>query len=357
MTKKNILFVLIIWFTIFLWVIVYFQTQYKSFLKSTLNTQIIVEKWDNSKKIAKKLCKNIKDNCFNIKTYLYFHKHSKIIPWTYIFSWENIEQIFKQLEKGPKYKYIKFTILPWWTKFDIVKYIKVETRWQELIEFQDNSNIFLKLMTDKDFIKKMKNKYPILNDFWNISSLEGFIYPDTYFFKKSDLNSSLFPQLLIKTSLKNFSQKWKKLKKQCNKKCNPYNLTNYEVLILSSIVEKEERNDKNKPLVADVFLKRYKNHWKLGADWTLCYWLKVDSKNCQKYMWNKYLKDTTNKYNTRAVLWLPPTPVGNPTINTIKAVMFPEKNNYWYYLHDKTWKIHFAKNANQHNVNKNLYLK
>jgi UPF0755 protein len=103
--------------------------------------------------------------------------------------------------------------------------------------------------------------------------LEGFIYPDTYFFKKEDLSSILFPELLIKTAIKNFSNKWKKIYSDCknNKNCNPYKLSIYEILILASIVEKEERNSKNKPYIGDILIRRYKNNWLIGTDWTLCY--------------------------------------------------------------------------------------
>jgi len=68
----------------------------------------------------------------------------------------------------------------------------------------------------------------------------------------------LFPQLLIKTAIKEFVNKTKNLNWN-----NPYNLTPYEVLILASIVEKEEFTEKNKPLIADILIRRYKNNWKI----------------------------------------------------------------------------------------------
>ena len=106
-----------------------------------------------------------------------------------------------------------------------------------------------------------------------------------------------------------------------------------------------------------MLTRRYKKNWFIGADWTLCYGLKVNSKDCKNYMYNKYLKDKKNIYNTRTNLWLPPTPVGNPTISSIKAVLFPEKNPYWYYLHWKDGQIHFWKNSSEHEANKYRYLK
>jgi UPF0755 protein len=84
------------------------------------------------------------------------------------------------------------------------------------------------------------------------------LYPDTYFFKPEDLKSILFPQLLIKTAIKNFYQKTKNLSWE-----NPYNLSPYQVLIIASIVEKEAAKSENKPYIADILIRRYLNHRKI----------------------------------------------------------------------------------------------
>jgi UPF0755 protein len=172
------------------------------------------------------------------------------------------------------------------------------------------------------------------------------------------LKSLLFPQLLIKTSLKKFWEEWIDLWDICQKdtKCNPYKLSPYEILILASIVVKEEKNKENKAKIADILIRRYKNYRLIWADWTLCYGLGIPSKNCYKNINYSTLNDKRNLYNTRANKGLPPTPVGNPTIEDIKAVLYPEKNEYWYYLHDKSGKIHFWKDLNEHLSNKAKYL-
>ncbi len=215
------------------------------------------------------------------------------------------------------------------------------------------------MVDDEWFIKYIRKNFTFLDSFWDIRSLEGFIYPETYYFKSGDFKSVLFPELLIKTSLKEFGKKAFTLFKNCDisKWCNPYRLTNYEILIIASIVEKEEFNKKNMPYIADILIRRYKNGWFLGADWTLCYGLKIISKECSKYLYNDYLKDKNNLYNTRARKWLPPTPVWNPSIYSIKSVLYPKKNNYWYYLHGCNWKIYFARNASEHNFNKRFLCK
>ncbi len=324
----------------------YFYSDYKSFKTTEFNIDTIdIESGDSWKKVINKLCNKI-DNCLNLSLYARFNDISDIKKWVYSFSWTTITWIFEQFAKWPPISYVKYTIIPWDTKFDIKA--KLEKTSSKAI-----ADKFLKLIDDKDFIAKLD--YDFLNDFPKIDSLEGFLYPDTYYFKPSDLKSIMFPELLIKTALKNFQKKWKSI--DCNKNCNPYDLTNYENLIIASIIEKESIHSKNKPLIADVLIKRYKNNWKIGADWTLCYGLKIPSFECKNYLYNRYLNDTSNKYNTRALVWMPPTPIWSPSLDTIQSTLFLEQNSYWYYLHDTTWTIHFWKNLQEHNYYKNKYLR
>jgi len=330
---------------LFLWILIYFFYSFKSFENRTYNINSIkIEKWDTWKKVMKKLCNKIW-NCLNLTIYSKLHNIDDIKPWVYTFSWKTINWIFEKFKKWPSL-YLRFTILPWETKFDIENKL-------EKVSSKKVANKFLKLIDDGKFIKTLK--YSFLKDFFNIKSLEWFIYPDTYFFKPSDFKSILFPELLIKIALNNFQKKWSSIK--CNKNCNPYHLTNYQNLIIASIVQKEAISVRNKPFIADILIRRYLNNWKLWADWTLCYGLKIISSECKNYLYGKYLYDKSNIYNTRANFWLPPTPVSNPSINTIKAVLFLKKNYYWYYLHDKKGDIHFSKTAKQHNYYKKKYLR
>ncbi len=341
MWKSKKIIVYLISLLIILWFYEYFKYQNFKNIKISTN-EFKINKGDNLATVRNQLCnKKIIKNCLDLKIYTYFHKINNIKIWVYNFSWVSLRLFFQQLEKWPKQNYIKFTILPWWTKFDIAS---------KLTKY--NKKIFLNLMNNRIFIQKLKNKYPILKNFWNIHSLEWFLYPDTYFFKRNDLKSYLFPELLIKTAIKDFIKKTNKINWK-----NNYNLTKYQILKFASIVQKEERNPKNKPYVANILIRRFKNNWKIWADWTLCYGLKVTSQNCQKYMFNKYLRNKSNKYNTRANIWLPPTPVWNPTLQSIRSVINSKKNNYWYYLHWINWKIHYAKNYAGQISNKYKYLK
>ena len=325
----------------------------------TINFKI--SKWETPIKLTKQICKDL--NIGKIKCRLWLAKikeeNPQIKPWEYVLNLTEAQpasKVFKQIIdlaiKGHKQTYTKFTILEWWSKFDIAQKLKQ-------ISYEEISNKFLKLIDNPNFIQDTLESFELFKEFDKPISLEGFLYPETYFFKPEDITSPLFPALLSKTAVKEFKKNRDKLKAQCkkDKNCNPYNLTPYQTIIFASIIEKEERDPANKPLVADILLKRWKNWWKIEADRTLCYGLQIPSNRCQNFLRNNYLKDSSNSYNTRANKWLPPTPVGNPSKQSIKAALRPQKNNYWFYLHDKQGNIHFAKTLQQHNANKKTYLK
>jgi UPF0755 protein len=70
----------------------------------------------------------------------------------------------------------------------------------------------------------------------------------------------------------------------------------------------------------------------------------------------QHLKDETNPYNTRAVAWLPPTPIANPQLSSIKAVLQPKFSSDLFYLHDNKGRIYTAKTNAEHELNKSKYL-
>ena len=177
---------------------------YQNFEQQKHNFNIKVNKWDTILSIKNKLCKEkLLNNCLFADVFFYLNWPDKIITGNYTIKNVSLSWLFQQLKKWPPVNYEKFTIIPWDTIFDIAN--KLETYNPK------NKNIFLRLSQDETFIKKLQNNYPELKKFWNIKSIEGFLYPDTYFFKKNDLKSELFSQLLIKTAIKNFIKKTKKL--------------------------------------------------------------------------------------------------------------------------------------------------
>lgn len=134
------------------------------------------------------------------------------------------------------------------------------------------------------------------------------------------------------------------------------NQTIFEIITLASIVEKEERNNNEKPTVAGILKKRLDEGWQIGADITVCYPFRLTAEQC-KLSVTKYLYEV-NDYNTRQKVGLPAGPIWNPSEVTIQATLFPKDTDYYYYLHDtQTGQIYYAVDNAGHERNKSLYLR
>lgn len=81
----------------------------------------------------------------------------------------------------------------------------------------------------------------------------------------------------------------------------------------------------------------------------------------KKTWWKKDLTvqdlEIESPYNTRKVMGFPPAPICNPGLSSIKAVATPVESSYYYYLHDKEGKVHYAKTFEEHGANIADYLK
>lgn len=136
-------------------------------------------------------------------------------------------------------------------------------------------------------------------------------------------------------------------------------MTLESVVILASIVEREGLTDEDRPVIAGILLNRLEIGWPLQADATLQYALGYQAQ--EKTWWKKALTDDDKKvkspYNTYTNPGLPPGPISNPGIASIRAVIYPKKTEYMYYLHDPTGSVHYAKTLEEHNANVARYLR
>ncbi len=183
-------------------------------------------------------------------------------------------------------------------------------------------------------------------------SQEGYLFPDTYLIPK---DATLEQVLSIFT--RNFNQKYNEdLKRIAQQK----GLTDQEVITLASLVEKEARHDQDRVAVASIILKRYKNDWPLDIDATIQYALGYQP--AQKTWWKKNLtKDdisVNSLYNSYKHPGLPPTPICNPGLASIQAVLNADVNTpYWFYISSKDGStMHYAKTVEEHNENIRKYL-
>ncbi|MDD4333706.1 MAG: endolytic transglycosylase MltG [Candidatus Pacebacteria bacterium] len=226
--------------------------------------------------------------------------------------------IFGIIEQIMSYNTIseKITIIEGWTINDIALYLEQ----RGLFPKEDFINA-----SNKDY----SSSFPFLNDY----PLEGFLFPDTYFINRTDT-----PETIIEKMLSNFEIK---VLKDIGSVDNFY-----ETLILSSILEREVVLFEDKQKVAYLLLKRLDAKMLLQVDATVLY-----ANN------NVFDSEIDSPFNTYKYLGLPPNPISNPGIESIKASLNPLSNNYWYYLSSKDGQTIFSYNFEEHKRNKALYLR
>jgi len=138
------------------------------------------------------------------------------------------------------------------------------------------------------------------------------------------------------------------------KKATSKNLTPIQVISLASIVQKETAYIKERPIVAGLYLNRYKNSWPLQSDPTIIFALK--QKYGQHYVRKRVLTEDLkikSPYNTYRNRGIPPGPISMPDISSIDAVLLPKKHNYFFMCAsiENFGEHKFAKTLSEHNRN------
>jgi UPF0755 protein len=176
-----------------------------------------------------------------------------------------------------------------------------------------------------------------------LSSLEGFLFPETYRVEPEHFTAEGF----IQRQLDTFNTKFLEPAGDAVDERGIYPL-----VIMASMIEREEPRPVNRPVVSGIIWKRLDNKWNLGIDATSRYTLE-DWNDRQAFL--KKLRDEDDPYNTRKRQGLPPTPIGNPGIESLNAALTPEDSLYWYYLHDAEGNLHPAENLRGHEANRRKY--
>ena len=185
--------------------------------------------------------------------------------------------------------------------------------------------------------------------------LEGQLFPDSYLIPQSSTQAAI-----LKIIKKNFQKKaisgledeWATSGKDQN-----------FILTLASLVEREAKTEKDRALVAGILLKRLEADWPLQVDASVQY--AVASRGCSLLKspcdwWSGELtqKDLQSEspYNTYLNKGLPPGPICNPGLSSIKAVLSPTPSSYWYYISGKDGVMHYAKTSEEHQENIQKFL-
>lgn len=188
-----------------------------------------------------------------------------------------------------------------------------------------------------------RTRYDFLSTAPTEATLEGFLFPDTYFFAPDASASSI-----IERMLGNFGTQ---IEQDVYDAFMRRNTTLYAALTLASIVENEVRSATDRALVSDLFWRRLAAGQPLQSDATIKYILGID-----KVQHTFEETRVASPYNTYLYPGLPPGPIGNPGLSSLRAVAFPQANPYFYFLSDpETGETVYAITYEEHLRNKQLY--
>ena len=197
-----------------------------------------------------------------------------------------------------------------------------------------DKSAFLSLVHDPVILKKYGISGP---------SIEGYLYPDTYQFRKGQS-----PESIIDVMVGRFNEVTSSLKERIRKT----GMTLEDVVTLASIVEKETGRADERPLIAGVFLNRIKDGMRLDSDPTVIYGIKNFNGNLTK---NDLI--TPTPYNTYVIKGLPPGPISNPGLESISAVLYPVDTDYLYFVSKNDGSHFFSRTLEEHNRNVRTYQK
>lgn len=243
-----------------------------------------------------------------------------IAPGNYSFkTGMDYAEVIDLLKKGPQIETARVTIPEGYSNKQIAKLLSDKFGFDETEVYNYLSTSKPEFESEFEFLKYSKS-----------GSLEGFLFPDTYYFKKDEKLKNI-----VRALLKNFESKTKGtglFEK------NIQGLEPYEILILSSIIEKEAKLDDERAVIASVFYNRLKKNMRLQSCATVEYLYGFS----KPQLTNDDLK-IDSPYNTYIYAGLPPTPICNPGLKSIQAAVNPQNTRYLYFvLKDSSGRHYFA---------------
>lgn len=185
----------------------------------------------------------------------------------------------------------------------------------------------------------LRKQFPFLLKLPETATLEGVLFPDTYFFSQESGAGAILSKML-----ENFQEQEKKIAPFASAPASEW----YRMLTLSSILEAEVKSEEDRRLVADLFLRRLSIGMPLQSDATVKY---VLAEKKVQHTLDDIAIDSP--YNTYKYKGLPPGPIGNPGLSSIRSAVSPEPNPYVYFLNNpETGKTVFSVTFEDHVANK-----
>ncbi|OGR24903.1 MAG: aminodeoxychorismate lyase [Desulfobacterales bacterium RIFOXYA12_FULL_46_15] len=185
---------------------------------------------------------------------------------------------------------------------------------------------FMTLCNSPSFIKRLGIQ---------VFSLEGYLFPDTYFFSKQNTCEDI-----ISAMVGRFNSVFTE---DLRRRAGSLGFSAHEILTLASIIEKETGDASERPLISSVFHNRLKKNMRLESDPTVIYGIEDFDGNIKKI----HLQ-TVTPYNTYQISGLPPGPIANPGALSLEAALYPAQTGYFYFVSKKDTTHYFSETYEEH---------
>lgn len=196
----------------------------------------------------------------------------------------------------------------------------------------------LAFVREEDFLEAFNQTEAISSWDEEAQNLEGYLFPETYFLPKGTSAEEI-----VSTMVSQFKDV---IRVEWKRRAQEMDLSLREVVILASLIEKETSVSEEKNLVSAVFHNRLKRGMKLDCDPTIIYALKVEGRFVGRLRYKDLKFDSP--YNTYLYAGLPPSPICNPGRESLQAALYPDKENFLYFVSKNDGSHHFSRTYREH---------
>ena len=191
-----------------------------------------------------------------------------------------------------------------------------------------------------------------------IEALEGYLFPDTYRFSE-DMSETVIADRLVRRWREMTDPLFDEYSDEVAVLKEEYDLDLHDIIIMASLIERETGVDDERPVIARVFYNRLDRGMRLQTDPTCVY----GSDTYNQRPTPELCRDEYNRYSTYVIEGLPPGPIANPSVESLRAAMSPsddeEVQDYLYFVsrRDGTGRHYFSSNYEDHRRAINRYLR
>ncbi len=166
------------------------------------------------------------------------------------------------------------------------------------------------------------------------TSLEGFLFPSTYFVRFGATAREVVSQMV-----QEFENQWRPA---WTARLDTLGLTRFQLVTLASIIEGEVRHDRDRPYVSSVYHNRLRAGWRLQADPTIIYALG----HRRRLFERDYQRPSP--YNTYLHDGLPPGPIGQPSAASLRAALYPATTDFFFLVAQRDGRHVFSRTLREH---------